>query len=155
MKLYLMQHGRSRPKDEDPERSLTDEGRAEAERVARFVAAGAPPTALRIFHSGKLRARQTAETLAGAFPDAVLEETDGLAPLDDPRVWAERLEQHDEGSMLVGHLPHLARLASLLLCGDEERTVVAFVNAGMVCLERVEEGAWSLQWSVVPKLVGS
>ena len=41
----------------------------------------------------------------------------------------------DQGSiMLVGNLPHLSRLVSLLLTGNPEIEVVRFRNAGIVCL---------------------
>ena len=51
-------------------------------------------------------------------------------------------------------LPHLARLTSLLVVGDPERGIVEFSNAGMVCLQRNDEGRWALLWSVVPALLG-
>ena len=75
-------------------------------------------------------------------------------PLDDPALWAERLGETDKGVVLVGHLPHLARLTSLLLSSDPERGIVEFSNAGMVCLQRNEDGRWALLWSVVPALLG-
>ena len=154
MRLYLMQHGKSRSKEEDPDRSLTDEGRSEVERVADFLACTAPSESIPIRHSGKTRARETAETLAGTLEAATVEETDGLAPLDDPALWAERLGETDRGVVLVSHLPHLARLTSLLLVGDPERGSTEFSNAGMVCLQRNEDGRWALLWSVVPALLG-
>lgn len=153
MTLYLMQHGKCKSKGEDPDRPLTDEGRSEVERVAAFLARSAPPERIRIHHSGKTRARETAETLAGALEAATVVEADGLAPLDDPALWAERLGGTDEAVALVGHLPHLARLASLLLVGDPERGIVEFSNAGMVCIKRHEDGRWALCWSVVPALL--
>jgi len=55
--------------------------------------------------------------------------------------------------MLVGHLPHLSRLASRLICGDEERKVVSFQMGGVVCLERDAEGNWSVRWALTPELV--
>jgi phosphohistidine phosphatase len=57
-----------------------------------------------------------------------------------------------EPLMLVGHLPHMARLASLLLTGNPNREVVRFRNATIVCLERVEDG-WVLLWALGPDLV--
>ena len=149
-----MQHGKSKSKEEDPDRSLTDKGRSEVERVAAFLARSGLSKNIPIRHSGKIRARETAEALAGTLEAATLEETDGLAPLDDPALWAERLGETDTGVVLVGHLPHLARLTSLLLASDPERGVVEFSNAGMVCLQRNEDGRWALLWSVVPALLG-
>ncbi len=148
-----MQHGKAKPKEEDSDRSLTDEGRSEVQRVADFLARTEPIQSIPIKHSGKTRARQTAEALAGAFEDATLEEVEGLAPLHDPALWAERLDGADEGIVLVGHLPHLARLTSLLLTGDQGRGVVRFSNAGMVCLERSLDEQWTLLWSVAPQLL--
>ena len=96
---------------------------------------------------------QTAEGLAGALEDATGEEVGDLAPLHDPALWAERLDGAADGIVLVGHLPYLARLTSLLLAGDQDRGVVQFSNAGMVCLERGEDGRWTLLWSVAPQLL--
>jgi phosphohistidine phosphatase len=108
----------------------------------------------RIFHSGKLRARQTAEIIGEALrPSAGIMETDGLAPLDDPLIWVGRLSGMTEDSMLVGHLPHLQRLAALLLGGAAEKKVVAFTMGGIVALERDDEGNWSLAWMVRPDLL--
>ncbi len=154
MRLYLMQHGKSKSKQEDPERSLTDKGRSEVERIAAFLARTMPSESIPIRHSGKTRAQETAEALAGTLAATTVEAADGLAPLDDPALWAEHLGETDKGVVLVGHLPHLARLTSLLLVGDPERGIVEFSNAGIVCLQRNEDGRWALLWSVVPALVG-
>lgn len=154
MRLYLMQHAKSKSKEEDPDRSLTDEGRSEVERIAAFLARTPRSEGIPIFHSGKTRACETAEALARTFEATMVDETDGLAPLDDPALWAERLGETRTGVVLVGHLPHLARLTSLLLVGDPEREIVDFSNAGMVCLQRKEDGRWALLWSVVPALLG-
>jgi phosphohistidine phosphatase len=54
--------------------------------------------------------------------------------------------------MLVGHLPHLSRLAALLLAGDPERETVAFRNAGVVCLEG-QGGRFAVRWILTPELV--
>ena len=154
MRLYLMQHGKSKSKEDDPDRSLTHEGRSEVDRVAAFLARTAPSESIPIRHSGKTRARETAEALAGTLEAATVEETDGLAPLDDPALWAERLGETEKAVVLVGHLPHLARLTSLLVVGDPELGIAEFSNAGMVCLQRNDDGRWALLWSVVPALLG-
>ena len=73
--------------------------------------------------------------------------------MDDPGIWAKRAAQLQEGVALVGHLPHLERLTSQLLCGNPDEPTVAFTNGGMVCLERSQEGSWSLRWSIVPWLI--
>ncbi|MDH5202552.1 MAG: hypothetical protein OEZ31_08980 [Nitrospirota bacterium] len=52
--------------------------------------------------------------------------------------------------MLVGHLPHLGKLACLLLCGDIEKNIVTFKMDGIGCLKR-DNKDWSLQWKILPK----
>ena len=61
-----MQHGESKSKDEDPARPLTDDGRKSVENVGAHLAR-LGITFDRVFHSGKLRAQQTAEILAGSL----------------------------------------------------------------------------------------
>jgi len=151
LRLYLVQHGEAKRKEEDPARPLTDSGREEVERVASY-AAKIGVKVERILHSGKLRAQQTAEIMAKHLkPPKGVEKTDELEPLADPKVWAERLKKVEENLMLVGHLPHLSRLTSLLLTDREAVELVAFRMGGIVCLERDEEGKWRVQWIIRPE----
>lgn len=148
MLLYLVQHGESRSKEEDPERPLSDKGRLDVQKAADFLSGIGP---LEIFHSGKLRARQTAGIFGGKFGIGA-KEADGLSPMDDPSVWAWRLGEKEGDIMLVGHLPHMGRLASLLLCGDREAGVVEFRQGVVLCIKR-EDGGWSVRWMVVPEII--
>lgn len=152
MNVYLVQHGEAKPEQEDPARPLTERGRQEVERVARATArAGLEVGA--IAHSGKLRAHQTAEILAAHLqPSRGVRQLAGLAPMDDPAIARQVAEQAGGPEMLVGHLPHLSRLASLLLVGDPAREMIAFRMGGIVCLARDEE-QWRLRWILVPELV--
>ena len=158
MELYLVQHGEAKPEQEDPARPLSERGREEVQRVARYAARLGLKVA-EIRHSGKLRAEQTAQILAEALaPSRGVRKAEGLAPLDDPAPRQEELErlveEGAEGLMLVGHLPHLSRLAGLLLVGDPERELIRFRMGGIVCFsrEREEEG-WAVKWILVPELV--
>jgi phosphohistidine phosphatase len=152
MQVYLVQHGMATSKEEDPARPLTPAGREEVERVAR-AAAAADVRPASILHSGKTRAQQTAEIFAAYLkPAQGVHAVEGLAPRDDPERIRERVDQADEPLMLVGHLPHLSRLAALLLAGAPEREIVAFRNAGVVCLER-REGRFAVLWILTPELV--
>jgi phosphohistidine phosphatase len=154
MKLYLVQHGKSKSKEEDPDRPLTDEGRAEVQKMTNYIAASGGVVAVtKIFHSGKTRARQTAEILSENLkPQSGVETAEGLAPLDDPIVWARILAGIEEDIMLVGHLPHLSKLASKLLVNNQDEEIVKFVNSGVVCLE-LDNGAWTMEWMVIPELI--
>jgi phosphohistidine phosphatase len=147
MRLYLVQHGEAKAEEEDPARPLTDRGASDVRRVAHLAAEALSVTAERVVHSGKTRARQTAE-IWGKVLGVPVAEAEGLAPLDDPSVWEARLATEQQDLMLVGHLPHLASLAGLLLVGDRERPVVAFRQGGLVGLEQ-GPGGWSM-WLVLP-----
>ncbi|HUV30928.1 MAG TPA: phosphohistidine phosphatase SixA [Acidobacteriota bacterium] len=154
MNLYVVQHAVARPEEEDPSRGLSEEGRADIEKVASFASRYAGITAGTIVHSGKPRAEQTAAVLADHLrPAGGMTAADGLAPMDNPSVWAARLADTHEDTILVGHLPHLARLAGLLLCGNESRLPVAFENAGIVCLCRDDLGVWSVGWMLTPAIL--
>lgn len=153
MKLYLMQHGEAMSKADNPERPLNEQGRNNAVKVAKFLAqAGVQIDQIR--HSGKCRAEQTATIVAQALQiqDAVVA-VDGLQPNDDIHPIANALRQEARDIMLVGHLPFLNRLASYLLTGESERTIVQFKNAGVICLE-YQEGIWMVAWIIIPELMG-
>ena len=153
MHLYLVQHGAAKSEAEDPHRGLTNEGRRDVERMAHSLA----PLRLgldRIEHSGKLRARQTAEILAAHLqPAEGTHEIAGLAPHDDVEPVGARLQQEPKNLMIVGHLPHLSHLASRLLGFDRDRAVVRFQMAGVVRLDRDEAGQWAVCWVFPPELV--
>ncbi len=152
MELYLSQHGKAESEEEDPRRPLSAEGREETERVARAAAtAGIRVDA--VWHSTKLRARQTAEIFAEALkPVNGIHEQDWLGPLDDPRTAVEAARERGEAVLMVGHLPHLSRLPSLLLTGGPERRVVDVRFSGIIALAEREEG-WMLSWYLRPELL--
>ena len=151
MIVYLVQHGTAKTRDEDADRPLTDEGRKEVEAVMLLMLQFGAITASRVVHSGKRRAAETAELIAHKLEAEVAAE-DGLLGDDDPSIWAARLAEADRDLVLVGHLPHLERLASLLLCGRPDGGVVRFANGGVVCLAG-QDARWSLHWAVTPSLV--
>ena len=152
--LYLVQHGKSRTKEEDPTRPLSDEGAAEVRKIAAYIAEYAGVNISRILHSGKTRTRQTAEILAEyLLPESGVEAAEDLTPLDDPQIWAQRLRGEGKDLMLVGHLPHLALLASILVCRSIDKKPVSFKNGGIVCLGRDDEGDYSVMWIVTPDIV--
>ena len=103
-------------------------------------------------HSGKLRAVQTAEALAEKLKPREVAVGGDLKPLDNPSAWVGRLASIKEDLVLVGHMPHLEKLASSLLCGDE-RLKLGFKPGSAVCLERDESGAWFLKWMIAPELL--
>ncbi|MGD2136391.1 MAG: phosphohistidine phosphatase SixA [Gemmatimonadales bacterium] len=153
MELYLVQHGEATSKAEDPARPLTPAGRSAVERVAQ-AAAAIGVAAQMVYHSGKLRAAQTADILAQHLAHGrETTELDGMGPTDDPAPLAARVADLAHPALLVGHLPFLSRLASLLLTGDAEQEIIAFQNAGIVALSAGDEGNWRARWILTPELV--
>ena len=142
MFFYLVHHGDALGPEVDPQRPLSPRGRAQADALAAQTAArGVRPAA--IWHSGKLRARQTAEAYWRAC-NRLAEFTAArwAQPGDPPRL-ADLLEVEPRDVMLVGHLPHLDRLLRRLLSGDENPP--RFPVNGLVAVERGEE-SWVERW---------
>lgn len=153
MYLYLIQHGEAKREEEDPARPLSEKGVRDVRKVASFVSSNTGIAAESIYHSGKLRAAQTAGIFSEYLkPAKGFLERDGLAPMDDPAMWAKRLETQLNDLTLVGHLPHLARLASLLVCGTPEAGAVNFHMGGIVCLKK-EDSRWAVDWIITPETV--
>lgn len=148
MKIYLVQHGKQNPEELDPNEGLSDKGKSDAEKVAHFLArANIKPE--KIFHSVKLRAKETAEILSNELGTKA-EEKEGLKPMDDVALWIEKLE---DGLMLVGHLPFLQKFSSLLITGNSEKPAVNFHQAGVVCMLKDEEKQWRIDFIITPEVL--
>ena len=154
MNVYLVQHGKPVSKEENPDRPLSGQGREDVEKMGDFLNKAGIMAEL-VFHSGKTRARETAEILASKISlNRRPLEKKGLSPMDDPKGIAEELERMQEDVIVVGHLPHLAKLTSLLTVGRDSHSVVALQQGGAVCLKRLEaQEGWTIAWMVVPTLI--
>jgi phosphohistidine phosphatase len=153
MYAYLVQHGKAKSVEQDPNRGLSDEGRQEVARIAEFLRELRITISL-IHHSGKARAEETAHILASTIRcTAGPCHTEGLSPADDPAVTANFLKVYTDDVLIVGHLPHLERLTALLLTGNPDGRPVQFRNSGVVCLEKDHSDRWSLVWAIVPELL--
>ncbi len=85
-------------------------------------------------------------------------ERGGLGPDDAPDAFRAEIEHSAQDLMIVGHLPFVARMASLLLAGWTEGVVVDFPAGGVVCLELGGAGTprgprWAVRWAVGPGLL--
>jgi phosphohistidine phosphatase len=146
MKLYLMRHGDA---TKDEPRVLSKRGRKESKKAAKILcAAGIKPSEL--LCSSAIRAGETAEIVSRELGVPV-EKVDGLNPEDDAHLWLDRIGEKDEDIMLVGHLPNLSHLASLLLTG-EERDLLDFRKSSVACLESSGD-AWIIRFFVTPEIV--
>ena len=149
--IFLVHHGEAADPGVDAQRGLTATGRAAVERLAREAAKrGIAPVEIR--HSGKLRARQTGEAFRVACnPLAAFTMVRGLQPADPSDILADRLGGETRDVLLVGHMPHIARLLRRLLgrVGED----VAFPPHGMVALEPDPDGdplRWREAWRLSP-----
>ncbi len=150
MAIYLVQHGKSLSKKEDGEQGLSAEGKEEVNLIAG-VAKNYTIKVEKIIHSGKKRARQTAQIFADALePSQGIEERAGLKPLDDVSLLASQL-LGSEQCMLVGHLPFMEKLVCQLITGTTDHRIFKFQNGGIVCLDQ-EEGAWYIKWALMPNV---
>jgi phosphohistidine phosphatase len=113
MIVYLVRHGDTVPEERDPSRPLSEKGRAEVLATARaLLKEGARVD--EIWHSTKLRAKQTAEIIAQILGVKNILEKEGLKPNDPPAPFAEMLKTTHKNILITGHMPFLGELAALL-----------------------------------------
>jgi phosphohistidine phosphatase len=145
--IYLVHHGDAVGPEIDPMRPLSERGRGAVLLLADEAARrGVRPEA--IWHSGKLRARQTAEAFWQVCqPFATLTAERGLQPADPPAWMSDRLSGETREIVLVGHMPHLPRLLRLLIGEDPDTSTVAFPLHGMIALEP-DADRWKEIWRV-------
>ena len=108
-----------------------------------------------IWHSGKLRAKQTAEAFwRRCNPLSTFAAARGLQPTD-PTTWivdavtaeglATKSRKAGKDIMLVGHFPHLPQLLGHLISGRADSMSATFPMNGMVALEDLN-GRWIEHW---------
>ncbi|OGA47166.1 MAG: phosphohistidine phosphatase SixA [Betaproteobacteria bacterium RIFCSPLOWO2_12_FULL_62_13] len=152
MRLYLVQHGDSLPKEVDPDRPLSPQGRKDVEQLAAFLKGRV--RVARILHSGKTRARQTAELLAAAVAESpAIDTISGIDPLDPPEPLASKLHNWNEDALIVGHQPFMGKLVARLIVGAEEPGIVTFQPGTLVCLERALGARWAVIAMLRPELL--
>ena len=145
MHLFLVHHGDAVGPDVDPRRPLSASGRATVDRLAAEAAArGARPAV--VWHSGKLRAKQTAEAFWRACNAlAEFSATKDLQPDDPPQWIGDRLRGESRDVLLAGHFHHLPRLLSRLVSGGEAGA--DFPLHGVVALVSDDDGeTWRELW---------
>lgn len=152
MALYLVQHGKNLPAEDDPEKSLSPEGISDVKRIANLARDYGVHVG-RIEHSGKKRAKQTAEMYASVLnPEGGVRQREGMNPLDDVVPLAEEMDRDDD-LMLVGHLPFMERLTSYLVIGTIEKRIFRFQNGGIVCLDMDRDpDGWVIKWALLPAM---
>jgi phosphohistidine phosphatase len=145
--MYLVHHGDAVGPKVDSMQPLSEAGRLRVDRMAVEAAARGVKPAV-IWHSGKVRARQTAEAFWHTCnPLADVSVTPGLQPGDPPQWIRDALIGEKRDVMVVGHFPHLSRLLGLLLLNGIDAGGVDFPLHGLVAVERANRG-WVERWRI-------
>ena len=146
--IWLVHHGEALPPDVDAMRPLSPEGRAAVARLAEEARQrGVKPDL--VWHSGKLRARQTAEAFWRVCnPLAAFTAVRGLQPDDPPSWMRDQLAGETRSILLAGHMPHLPALLRALR-GGSSSSPADFALHGVVALE-ADGDVWKEVWRLKP-----
>ncbi|HET6960589.1 MAG TPA: phosphohistidine phosphatase SixA [Vicinamibacterales bacterium] len=157
--LYLVRHGLAEERGDawpdDTKRPLTDEGISRMRKAARGLARLGVSVEV-VLTSPLVRARQTAEILAGALdPRPSLVNVDSLAPDGAYASVVADLEKHARKTRLalVGHEPMIGEFAARIL---GSRHPIEF-KKGAVCRIDIDDlppaGPGDLRWMLTPKIL--
>jgi phosphohistidine phosphatase len=165
MTLYVLRHGIAVERGtagftQDSDRPLTAEGKQKLKRIARAIRVMELEFDV-ILTSPYLRARQTAELVAGAL--RMTRKVQVCTPLV-AEAEAEEVVEHlktlqppPESALLVGHEPQLSQLISLLL-GGAPGLMIALKKGGLC---KLTVPAWNagptaiLDWLLTPRQMAS
>lgn len=151
MNIYLMRHGDAVYQGSDDLSPLSGQGKQDIDAIAKFIL----PWRLhaRVFHSEKLRAKQTAERLSAGFIVESITERAGLSPSDSIIAMVDELNEMNSDTLLVGHMPFMGRLVSQLLYQNAGQDVMNFHKGTLVCLQLISYRQWAIDWVIHPELV--
>ncbi len=154
MQIICVRHGEACGPEVDYKRPLTGNGREQVEQMAAFLAK-AGLSISQLFHSGKLRAQQT----AGIFVQKLaIPQVAELPLLSDEQAGLESLLDllplWNETTMIVGHLPFLPQFINALVLGNADHPpIIHYPPATAVCLEYYSDSQWMIRWVLNPNLV--
>ena len=153
MRLYIVQHGDAVPKDVDPERPLSGRGRADIQRLTEWLLSHNVQI-VQILHSGKHRAKETAEILRPLLQSgSQIHASEGLAPNDSPEAFLHQLRDLKKDTLIASHMPFVARTVSQALTGAPDRQLVAFAPGSVAGIESSDGASWRLFMFVRPELL--
>ena len=151
-RLYLVRHGQAMSDSENPERPLTEKGRANVSKLADFLRPLDISVSV-IWHSGKTRAARTAETIGSVVKSSEgIVGRKGLSPNDPVEDIALEINAEESNIMIVGHLPFVGRLAAYLTIGRPD-DAFGFNESAIACLEQDHGGKWWLTWMIHPGIL--
>ncbi|KAK3265448.1 hypothetical protein CYMTET_25868 [Cymbomonas tetramitiformis] len=157
----LLRHASAVKEEVNGENPLSDEGIVQSGCVAIEIFAaltGLKVTKVRILHSHKLRAQQTAEIIHKEFEanniSAEIALAKELKAGEAPEKMQAKLIQErlvgNGATVLVGHLPHLHKLAQIL--GFDALSEEDFPNASGVLFEFPYLDDTAEEWGMIKKI---
>jgi phosphohistidine phosphatase len=162
MQVYLVRHGSAVEIGDlgvtrDADRMLSRDGREKTKEVAQGLLRVPDFKVSRIVSSPLIRARETADIIAGVVaPDCKIRIADEMKPGMPPNQVAAWLrKQPPAPTMLVGHMPDLGHLASCLVCSSGiaefqfKKTAVLCVS----CDGWVMPGECRIEWLLQPGIL--
>ncbi|WP_346798925.1 phosphohistidine phosphatase SixA [Halomonas sp. Bachu 37] len=135
-RMGIMRHGEAAAGAPDSRRELTEQGRREVRKMARWLAQRDDIGAIRLVASPFVRAQQTAGII-GKILAVPVETLTCLTPDDTVQSVSDwLLEWFDDGAylLLVSHMPLVGDLTAMLVEGSRERGL-AFPTAALAELE--------------------
>ena len=154
MKLYCVRHCEALTPDVDPERALSEQGCRDAEKLAEHISQQNIIIPC-VMHSGIKRAQQTAEYLAQAcLSEQMIADPMLLDDQADVLVVAEQVKYWTQDTLLVGHMPYMSNLVSVLLMDVDNGinpNLVTYAPGTMVCLAQAADGRWVIDWVIKPE----
>lgn len=160
MHLLIIRHAIAEDREDfaktgkpDDLRPLTAGGRAKMVRCAEGLREIMPRITV-LASSPLVRARETAEIVADEYEIENCATTETLVPTADFSAFVDWVADRADQAVVavVGHEPHLSRLATWLTSGVEESHLE--LKKGGACLISFEDapkkGAGTLEWSLYP-----
>ena len=152
MKVYLVRHGDALSKIQDETQPLSDKGNNDVVKVSKFLKNNHDIGHVKIFHSEKLRAKQTATIIANSLKlQKQLIESKDLKPNDEPDVILAEINLSVKNTIYVGHMPFMDKLVSLMVMGDYGHHLVEFETGTVVCLQKGLNDKWIIEWIIRPE----
>ncbi|MFC1566639.1 phosphohistidine phosphatase SixA [bacterium] len=152
MKLLIVRHADSISSPTIDEKILSEKGIQETVKIAKHLQKIAYKSD-NIWHSTKLRAKQTASIIAEHIDSTdKLVQKPNLAPLDDPRDIITEIENIDENVIVVSHLPFIQKMLSYLFINTDLLSIFDFKSSSVICLEK-HESEWVIEWALSAEIV--
>lgn len=152
MKIYIIRHGDAKSESEDIKRPLNEKGIQDIRKIGNFMKKLCIKID-KIYHSSKLRAKQTAEILSEyiEIKQGLIEIT-GLEPNADINILFDKFLEETEDFSIVGHLPYLSHFVSKLITGDENKSIIELKPASILCIEKTLQNNFIINFFISPEI---